>query len=327
MSIEIKTASIEPVRATFANISRRFGEKAATRYQEATYDIQPEGNEHYRPLWDHDHEMVDASRTQIVMRDWYDLKDPRQYYYGAYVQQRAKMQEIAEGNYSFFDKRNLAELLTDDIKSRVIKYLVPLRHVEHTANLNNMFGCAYGFGTTLTQAFLYNGMDRLGMAQYLSRIGLLLDGNTGSALAEAKQAWMEDPMWQGLRALCESTLVVKDWFELFIAQNVVMDGLAAELFYRQFDQQLVAQGGQDIGMLTEFMREWEKDSNRWVDAVVKVTLAESDGNAQLLRSWTELWRSKVAEAYQPIADSILGSEGLNLCLAELDKRLTKLGLC
>ena len=50
MTLEIKTATIAPVRHTYANIARRFGEKPATRYQEATYDAQATANFHYRPL-------------------------------------------------------------------------------------------------------------------------------------------------------------------------------------------------------------------------------------------------------------------------------------
>ena len=49
MTIEIKTATLEPVRNTFAHIERRFGDKPATRYQEATYDVQASANLHYRP--------------------------------------------------------------------------------------------------------------------------------------------------------------------------------------------------------------------------------------------------------------------------------------
>ena len=76
MKLEIKTTSLQPIRNTFANIERRFGDKPASRYQEATYDLQAETNFHYRPLWQPQHELNDKSRTQIVMADWYDLKDP-----------------------------------------------------------------------------------------------------------------------------------------------------------------------------------------------------------------------------------------------------------
>ena len=102
MSLEIKTATLEPVRQTFANIARRFGEKPASRYQEATYDAQATTNFHYRPLWMPEKQLNDPSHTALTMQDWYALKDPRQFYYGAYVQNRAKMQEAAENNYAFF---------------------------------------------------------------------------------------------------------------------------------------------------------------------------------------------------------------------------------
>ena len=42
MTVEIKTSTLEPVRQTFANLERRFGDKPASRYQEATYDLQAE---------------------------------------------------------------------------------------------------------------------------------------------------------------------------------------------------------------------------------------------------------------------------------------------
>lgn len=326
MSIEIKTSTLEPVRHTFAHIERRFGDKPATRYQEATYDVQAETNFHYRPYWDPERELNDPRRTALVMQDWYALKDPRQFYYGTYVQQRAKMQEIAESNFAFFEKRGLAEQLGDAVRSEVIRYLIPLRHIEHTANLNNMYGTAYGYGTAITQALLYDGMDRLGIAQYLSRIGLLLDGNSGEVLKEAKSLWMNDPIWQGTRALCEETLVVKDWFELFLAQDLVIDTLMHELFYNQFDQKLTQNGGRDIAMLTEFMQQWNKDTGRWVDAVIKTAAAESEHNKALMAKWIETWRGKAAEALAPVAEEMLGADALASALTVLDKHVAKAGI-
>ena len=46
MTIEIKTATLEPVRNTYEHTRRRFGDKPASRYQEASYDIAPENNFH-----------------------------------------------------------------------------------------------------------------------------------------------------------------------------------------------------------------------------------------------------------------------------------------
>ena len=327
MTLEIKTTTLQPIRNTFANIERRFGDKPASRYQEATYDLQAETNFHYRPLWQPQYELNDKRRTQITMEDWYDLKDPRQFSYGTYVQQRAKHQEATETSYSFFEKRGLGEHLPEAVKAILVTYLIPLRHVEHTANLNNMYGCAFGYGTAISQALLYNAMDRLGNAQYLSRIGLLLDGNTGDSLSEAKQEWLKNPVWQAMRALCEEMTTVEDWFEVFIAQDLVVDTLVFNLFFEQLDQKLGAMGGRDVALLTEFMQVWNKDSSRWLDSVLKTVASESEDNRALLEEWVKQWREKTLQALQPVTTAMLdNSDALNIADALLEARLKKIGI-
>ncbi len=326
MTIEIKTATLEPLRHTFEHTKRRFGDKPASRYQEASYDIAPEQNFHYRPLWQPDKLLNDVSRTALVMEDWYAFRDPRQYYYGTYVQARAKLQEVTESNYAFFEKRGLAERMSDEVKAKIIRCLLPLRHMELAANMNNVLCCAYGTATVVTQAFLYNGMDRLGIAQYLSRIGLLLDGNSGEALAAAKDHWMTDAAWQGLRRYTENSLTLEDWGEVFIVQDVVLDTLVYDLIYRQFDTAITEQGGADLAMLIEFMQEWHKDNSRWVDATLKSLAGESDHNRELLGRWIAEWREKAVADLAPLADVAVGDSAVEAAVEVLNKRLAKAGL-
>lgn len=271
-------------------------------------------------------EINDRNRTALQMTDWYAFKDPRQYYYGTYVNQRARLQENAENNYAFFEKRNLLDRLSEEVQVKLVRFLIPLRHVEQAANMNDMYGVSFGFGTALTQALCFDAMDRLGIAQYLSRIGLILDNNTGTSLAEAKQFWMDDDIWQGVRALCEESLVTKDWFELFVAQDLVIDSLISDLYYRQFDAWLSENGGHDVGMLTEFMQEWLKDRSRWLEAVLKVAAAESEHNRELLNTWVDKWRQKADEALAPLAEAMLGADALDAAQQALDSRLTKTGI-
>ncbi len=165
MQIEIKTLKALPLRQTYGHVARRFGDKPASRYQEATYDIQPTTNFHYRPTWAPEFELFDTSRTQIRMKDWYALKDPRQYYYGAYVTARARQQEAAEGAFDLVERRGLLAALSYEWQERLIAGLLPLRHIEWGANMNNTLCADYGYGTALTQACTFCAMDRLGIAK------------------------------------------------------------------------------------------------------------------------------------------------------------------
>lgn len=323
MSLEIKTSGIEPIRHTFNHIARRFGDKPATRYQEASYDLQSTTNYHYRPLWNPDKTLGDKGYTEVVMEDWYALKDPRQFYYGAYIQNRARMQENAESSYKFFDKRDLKDNLSDDVMEKIILGLIPLRYVEQTANLNHMYGAAYAFGTIITQACTFAAMDRLGMAQYLSRIGLLMDGNSGESLQQAKDYWMNDQAWQGIRALCEHTLIVKDWFELLIAQSLVIDTFINVVHYQHLDNWLVDNNGRDVAMLTEFMQDCQKDLTGWSNSVIKTVIAESDDNKNHCQQWVDKWQEKVATAYRPLIESLFDEAQVLVVLDDIQAQLAK----
>lgn len=328
MQIDLRTVSITPLRQTYNNIAERLGaDKPASRYLEATMDVQAQANFHYRPTWDPEHELFDARRTKIVMKDWYALKDPRQLYYGTYTMARARMQETAEADFDFVESRGLAERYDEAARRTAMDFYVPLRHVAWGANMNGSYQCAYGFGTAITQPCLYAGMDQLGIAQYLTRLGLLLGHQ--SDLEAGKHAWLNAPAWQPLRKLVEDTWVVKDWFELFVAQNVALDGVLFGLAYKEVDVALSERAGPTVSMLTRFQAEWFPDACKWVDSVVKVAAAESAENKALLNQWYGHWRERVRVALEPIAQLALGAEGvhaLERSLVAVDTRVSKAGL-
>lgn len=328
MQIDLRTVSIEPLRNTFDHLARRFGDKPASRYQEGSYDIQAAENLHYRPTWDPDQALYDTSITRIVMADWYALKDPRQFYYSTYTLARARQQDAVEADFRFVESRGLAETLPGDLRKIALDVLVPLRHAAWGANLNNTFVCGYGFATSFTQPCMYHAMDNLGIAQYLSRVGLLL-GDV-EALEAGKHAWLNDTAWQPLRRYVEDCLVLRDPFELFVAQNAAMDGLLYPLVYdRIVDDLLSAKGGSAVAMLTQFMGDWFDETRKWVDAVLKVAAAESDHNRAVLQEWMGAWSARAAAALVPVTELALGPQAdavVGEQVAALRARVGKTGI-
>ncbi|CAG4885416.1 Phenol hydroxylase P1 protein [Georgfuchsia toluolica] len=328
MQIDLRTVSIKPLRQTFDHVAARIGgDKPASRYQEGTICLQAEANFHYRPLWAPEYEIFDARRTKLKMRDWYAFKDPRQFYYGTYTITRARMQETAESDFDFVEERGLAANYPEAARKIALEVLLPLRHVAWGSNMNNSFCAAYGFGTAITQPCLYCAMDQLGIAQYLTRVGLLLD--EPAALDVAKKAWMENWEWQGLRRSVEDMLVTQDWFELFVAQNLALDGLLYPLVYSHIDNALSAQAGPAVSMLIRFQAEWYAETAKWVDASIKTAVAESDENKVLVSEWVRIWRERAVEALTPIAMHALGSNAesvMSEIVEQFNARVLKLGL-
>jgi phenol/toluene 2-monooxygenase (NADH) P1/A1 len=329
MQLDLRTVSIKPLRQTFSHVAKRIGaDKAASRYQEGTFDLQATMNFHYRPLWAPEYEIFDASRTAVVMADWYKLLDPRQYYYGSYTLARARMQEAAEADFALVEDRGLADSLPHAVRRLAMDLYLPLRHLEWGGNTNCMSLAAYGFGTAFTSPALFHAMDHLGMAQYLTRLGLVLGDE--AELAAAKQAWIAGPEWQGLRKYIEDCFVIEDWFELFTAHCVVLDGLLFPLFFGEIDTHLAAQGGGAVlSMLTRFEAEWFTDACKWTNAVIKNAASESAANKAQIESWIATYLSLAQAALEGPARSAFGAEApavIEQLTEQFSARLAKLGV-
>ncbi len=324
MNIDIQGLTLEPRRQTYSHIARRLGaDRPASRYEEATYDVQATTHFHYRPLWQPEFQIFDPRRTKIVMKDWYKFRDPRQLYYGTYNMSRAAMYQAIDKNFDFIEERGMLAAVAPAWLEKVKEYLIPLRHYEWGANTNNQLITDWGYGTQITSASAFCGADRLGMAQIISRIGLTIDGNTGDTLQAGRQLWLNAPYWQGVRKMVEDSFVETDWFQTLIAQDLAMDGIMHPLVFDHFDAEGQKHNGVPLSMLCEFMSEWYVDNGRWVDAVVKSATTESDANAQLISTWFSDWSGRAAEAARPLAQHVLGPAGKTAVDEMADQLMTR----
>ncbi|MBB5374283.1 aromatic/alkene monooxygenase hydroxylase subunit beta [Acidocella aromatica] len=309
MTVQIKTIDLAPKRHTFGHIARRLGEdKPASRYQEATFDIQATTNFHYKPLWEPEYWTYDTRKTTVVMQDWYKPLDPRQYYYAAYNIARANMNQAAERNFAFVEERGLLTKASESARGAIRRGLLPLRHLHWGSNMNMTEICQRGYGTAVTAPCIFSAGDHLGMAQYVSRIGLLLDNQTGSTLDEAKQTWLNDAAWQDTRRLIEDTFVERDWFHLFVAQTLGVNGVLLSLIYKNVESAW-DDAGLTVALLTEFMNDWRAEESRWSDAVIKIVAAESEENKALVSGWAKHWIGRATEAAKPLSVALLNDGG------------------
>jgi phenol/toluene 2-monooxygenase (NADH) P1/A1 len=309
MTVQIKTIDMEPKRQTFGHIARRLGgDKPATRYQEATLDVQATENFHYKPLYEPEYWHYDPRKTAVVMADWYKPLDPRQFYYATYNISRANMNQAVERAFAFADERGLLAKISPEARNKIEIGLLPLRHLHWGANMNMTEICQRGYGAAVTAPCIFSAGDHLGMAQVVSRIGLALDGQTGVSLDLAKEIWLNDPAWQGVRKLIEDTFVERDWFHLFVAQTLAVNGVVFDLLYKGADAAW-KDAQITIAMLSEFQTDWRADESKWSDSVIKTVAAESAENRALVSQWAAGWIARAIEAARPLSSALLGDDG------------------
>jgi len=328
MELNIASVEIEPKRHTFGNVARRLGEdRPASRYEEAMYDAQPTENFHYRPQWEPEFEIYDKKRTKIKMNDWYDLLDPRKFHYMSYVSTRANQNAANEQSFDFIDKRGLVDFIKKENLQKVFDFLTPLRHYEYGANMNNLTIVDRVYGTAMMSASMFHAEDRLGMAQHITKIILLLSNNDVTKLDEGKEAWLDDSKWQGLRKAVEDSLVEKDPIRLFVKQNIVFDGFIIPLMINEFSKYMANHEEMVLPMLSEFITSWYEETAKWLNSVIKVMALESDENKELLSQWVKEDIEIMEKAMESLVSfSNNPKELIDLTKAELIERLNKCGL-
>ena len=181
--------------------------------------------------------------------------------------------------------------------------------------MNNFYCADYGWhghhaGCT------YCAMDRLGIAQYLSRIGLLLDGNTGAGGAAGWRAR------HGSRCAASSNTASSSRTGSRPSSRRTRRSTACSIRSSpaHADAAIVRACGTGLAVVTEFMNDWRDEHVRWVDAVVQTAAAESEANRALLSRWAAEARAQAAEArcgrWRPSCWGE-GEQAIALCLEQL----------
>lgn len=267
MQFELRQQVIEPVRQTFTPLVKRYGDRPATRYEEGSVGIQSTEHFHYRPLWDPEHDIYDPDYTALKLSDPDAYTDPRQFYYTPYVVNRATLHEGFGRNLSYVVDRGLLTKMPQPWQDLVAKTVLPLRYYESGAQLINVEGGRFAYGTTIEQVFTYASFDRIGNAQILSRIGIALGENSDAVLATTKPAWLDDPNLQGLRRLIEELLVERDWalsnFGLDLCDRMIFPLLTAHL-----DEAALLGGAGAYSLLIQQLGVWWTDQRKWLNPLI-----------------------------------------------------------
>ncbi len=275
MQYELRTQVIEAKRKTFTNLTARFGDRPATRYEEGSVDIQAVTNFHYRPLWNPDKEIYDETYTALRLTDPYSFTDPRQFYYYPYVTARSHLHEAFAATLSYLESRSLLEKLPEGWRLAIAEAVVPMRHYEAGAQMISADGCRWAWGTTIEQCLSYASFDRIGNAQLLSRAGIALDGGTDALLGAAKQHWLAAENLQPMRRYVEQLMIEKDWAVAHVGLDLV-DQLLYGLLYAHLDEAALLGGAGGYSLIAQHLAGWFADHRRWVDALYKAWLADAE---------------------------------------------------
>jgi phenol hydroxylase P1 protein len=295
---ELRYQVIEPKRNTYQNVIDRYGDQPATRYQEATLDVEPRENFHYRPTWIAGRELYDPGYTALRLADPYAFADPRGFYYTPYVTSRAALHDEFGKTLGYLEERELLAKLPQPWRALLGDVVIPLRHYESGAQLVSVAGARFAYGTSLEQCCTFAAFDRIGNAQLLSRVGIALGQGTGDALTAAKRAWLDGAHLQPLRRLTEQIMVTGDWAEGLLAIDY-LDSLLYPLVYSGLDERALLGGAGAYSLFAQHLTRWFADQRKWLDALVTAWQDDPEhgpANKDHLDRIAGTWKPRAEEA-------------------------------
>jgi phenol/toluene 2-monooxygenase (NADH) P1/A1 len=306
MQYELRYQVLEPKRHTYQNVIDRLGDQPASRYLEATLDVEPRENFHYRPTWDKDRELYDERYTALRLTDPYSYTDPRQLYYTPYVTQRAALHDEFGKTLGYLEERDLLPKLPEMWQTALATAVLPLRHYESGAQLVSVAGARFAYGTSLEQCCTFAAFDRIGNAQMLSRVGIALGSGSGDVLTRAKREWMDGAQLQPLRRLIEEIMVLGDWAEGILAIDQI-DTLLYPLLYRGLDEAALLGGAGAYSLVAQHFTAWFADQRKWLDALVAAWVGDDQhgaANREVLARIGQTWGTRAREAVAALAAAV-----------------------
>jgi methane monooxygenase component A beta chain/propane monooxygenase small subunit len=235
------------------------------------------------------------SSTAIRCTNWEAYRDPAQTWQRPYVAGINHEQQTLG--------RLLESALGDDVAASINpvwsrevlgKYFAAWPFVEYGQFLALCYAVREALAETITFALAFEAADKMRYSQNI--VGLILqlgESLPGYSDAEARNAWMNDPVLVPLRENVELIFSSNDWMEIVVAIDLVLEPIAGALVKSEFLARNASYNGDPATPL--ILASERADARRHLDgalALVAMVCADAThgaDNRALVQSWLNKW--------------------------------------
>jgi propane 2-monooxygenase small subunit len=287
--------------------------RRATVYEDVTVDIQPDPERHLLQGWIYG--FADGTGgypqewTELKSSNWHAFLDPNEEWEQTIYRNNANVvRQIRQNLENAKDARAFQGWNRGWVKTAE-RHVGAWAHVEHGIGMHVYLPAQRDAPTNMiNNALSVASAHKLRFGQDLILYNLELSEEVEGFDGEAhKDAWNNDPIWQGVRENVEQLTAVRDWAQAFFAAAVVFEPLVGELFRSEFIMQVAAPQGDFV--TPTLMGAGEADTAR--DARVARQLfsmlandeVHGEANRATMHGWLKVWAPRsiaAARAMQPI---------------------------
>jgi hypothetical protein len=256
--------------------------------------------------FDDGREPFTESSSAIRCSNWEGYRDPAQTWQRPYVaginHEQHTLGRLLESTLA----EGLAERI-NPVWSREIlgKYFAAWPFVEYGEFLSLCYVVREALAETITFALAFEAADKMRYAQNL--VGLIIQlGEVlpGYSDAEARAAWMGDPVLVPLRENIELIFSSADWVEIVVAIDLVLEPIVGTLIKSEFLARNAPYNGDPATPL--ILASERADARRHLEGALALIghvcedASRGAENRKLVRSWLEKWTVKTERAAQAL---------------------------
>jgi hypothetical protein len=256
--------------------------------------------------FDDGREPFTENSSAIRCSNWEGYRDPAQTWQRPYVASINHEQQALGRLLESSLAEGLAERI-NPIWSREIlgKYFAAWPFVEYGEFLSICYAVREALAETITFALAFEAADKMRYAQNV--VGLIIqlgDVLPGYSDAEARTAWMGDPVLVPLRENIELIFSSADWVEIVLAIDLVLEPIVGTLMKSEFFARNASYNGDPATPL--ILASERADALRHLEgAVALIAHVCSDANygvenRKIVRSWLKKWTKKTERAAEAL---------------------------
>jgi propane 2-monooxygenase small subunit len=287
--------------------------RRATIYEDVTVDVQPDPERHLLQGWIYG--FADGTGgyppewTALKSSNWHAFLDPNEEWEQTIYRNNANVvrqisQNLANAKAArAFDSWNRGWVKT------VERHVGAWAHVEHGIGMHVYLPAQRDAPTNMiNNALSVASAHKLRFGQDLILYNLELTDSVDGFDGEAhKDAWDNDPVWQGVRQNVEAITGIRDWAEAFFVASVIFEPLVGELFRSEFIMQVAAPQGDFVTPTLMGAGEADTARDHRVSRALFGMLANDEKhgeyNRKTMDGWLREWAPRSIEAgraLQPI---------------------------
>jgi propane monooxygenase small subunit len=285
----------------------------ATVYEDVTTDVQPDPERYLTQGWiygfargpgGYPHEW-----TAVKSGNWHAFLDPNEEWEQTIYRNNSNVVRQIELNLQNAKDAGAYAHWSKSWTKFVAENVGAWMHAEHGLGMHVFVSAQRSAPTNMiNNAIAVNSAHRLRFAQDLALYNLDLSDSLEAFDGKVhRDAWNNNPSWQGVRENVERLTAVEDWAEAVFATNVVFEPLVGVLFRSDLMMQIAARNGDYI--TPTLIGAGENDYNRDLryTRVLFSMLGHDEqhgaANRSTMQGWLDKWTPVSAHAaheLQPI---------------------------